>query len=148
MHRFTLHPRFTSHVKPVISGAALGEIRITRQIVEGIYNYDTGQVEGEVLELLYHGNARVQPTGRPTNRDFVEDTARFQTTRVQLVASDNKIIPPIDFKGYRVNDKVTITRNESARHTEGETLFVHGFMASTNSWSTVLVCQADMKQGG
>lgn len=148
MHRFVLHPRFTTHVRPVISGTALGEIRITRQLVEGTYNYETGQVDGEVLQLLYVGKARVQPVGRPTNRDFVEDTARFQTTRVQFVPSDNTITPPADFDGFHVNDKVRITRNESAPSMENETLFVHGFMASTNSWSTVLVCQADMKQSG
>lgn len=146
MHRAVFHPKFLTHVAPVISGAALGIIRVTRVLSDGTYNFDTGIVDNAGELVLYNGKARVQTVGRPTNRDFVEDTAKFQTTRVQFLMEDNTIQPPAEFDGFHVNDKVELIENQSDPFSEHTKLFVHGFLTSTNAWSIRLMCQANMKQ--
>ena len=146
MHRSVFHPKFLTHVKPVISAAGMGVIRVTRVLSDGQFNFETGIVDGAGEVVLYNGKARVQTVGRPTNRDFVEDTAKFQTTRVQFIMEDNTIQPPTDFDGWHINDKVELVLNDSDPFSEHTKLFVHGFLTSTNSWATTLICQANMKQ--
>lgn len=122
----------------------LGRVLIERVISTGDWSPETGTV-ADVLEPVYQGPAQVQKIAFPTNRDFVEDVAKFQRMEVTIGFETNELIP-LAFD-VRVNDRVTVLANPSDPEKVGAVYYVHGDESSSNAWQRVLTCQNNMKQG-
>lgn len=111
----------------------------------GDWNPTTGLIEGETKVQVYLGPAQIQKVAFPTNRDFVEDTAKFQRMEVIIGFDTNELTP----RAYNVNvnDHVVVLANPSDPEKVGSVYYVHGDESSSNAWQRVLTCQANMKQG-
>lgn len=123
----------------------IARVLIERVISRGEYNTATGLVEGGETIQVYLGRARVQKVAFPTNRDFVEDAAKFQRMRVALGFSENELPTGADFE-VEVNDRITVLLNHSDPSKGGAVYYVHGDESSSNAWERVLTAQNNMKQ--
>lgn len=121
----------------------LGRVLIERVVATGNWNPETG-VAADTFESIYLGPAQVQKIAFPTNRDFVEDAAKFQRLEVTIGFETNELIP-LAFDVH-VNDRVTVLLNHSDPEMVNTYMYVHGDASSTNAWQRVLTCQSNMKQ--
>lgn len=140
-----LHPAFAFHHRQTVNSTHIARVLIERVISRGEYNTTTGQVDGGETEQVYLGRARVQKVAFPTNRDFVEDAAKFQRMRVALGFSENELPSGADFE-IEVNDRITLLLNHSDPSKVGSVYYVHGDESSSNAWERVLTAQNNMKQ--
>lgn len=138
------HPAWVYHHRAAANSGAMGRVVIDRLVSAGEWNPDTGVI-AEVRTPVYQGQAQVQKVAFPTNRDFVEDSAKFQRMEVTIGFETNELIP-LAFD-VRVNDRVLVLANPSDPEKVGATYYVHGDESSTNAWQRVLTCQTNMKQG-
>ena len=139
------HPGWVFHHRPAADSGLLARVLIEREISAGEWTPATGLIEGAVTESVYLGSAQIQNVAFPTNRDFVEDSAKFQRMQVTLGFSTNEL-EPLTYN-VRVNDRVTVLNNPSDPEKAGSVYYVHGDESSSNSWQRVLTCQTNMKQG-
>ena len=139
------HPRWAYHHRYTVGTASLGRIIIDRPGPPAAYDFDNGGPGVQTFLPIYEGRARVQKLARPNNREFVEDRVEFQQFRVQFNFEHNEIPYPPDFE-WRVNDRVRIVADPADPDMVGETLYLRGWMGSTNSWHRTLICQTNMKQ--
>lgn len=139
-----LHPAFAFHHRQTVNSTHIARVLIERVISRGTYDPDTDTVlGGEVLEV-YLGRARLQKVAFPTNRDFVEDAAKFQRMRVALGFSENELIPK-EFD-LHINDRIKVLLNHSDPSKVGSFYYVHGDESSSNAWERVITAQTNMKQ--
>lgn len=141
-----LHPAFAFHHRQTVNSTHVARVRIERVLTRGEYNMETGQVEGGTSEQIYLGRARVQKVAFPTNRDFVEDAAKFQRMRVAIGFSENELPTGREFN-VQVNDRITVLQNVADPEKVGDVYYVHGDESSSNAWERVLTAQNNMKQG-
>lgn len=141
-----LHPAFAFHHRQTVNSTHVARVLIERVSSRGEFNIETGQVEGAVTQQIYLGRARVQKVAFPTNRDFVEDAAKFQRMRVALGFNENELPTGTDFN-IEVNDRITVLVNAADPEKVGATYYVHGDESSSNAWERVLTAQNNMKQG-
>jgi hypothetical protein len=120
-------------------------VLIERVISRGEYNPDTNSIEGAVTQQVYLGKARIQKVAFPTNRDFVEDAAKFQRMRIAIGFTENELIP-LAFE-LQINDRITVLHNASDPSKVGSIYYVHGDESSSNAWERVITAQTNMKQG-
>lgn len=150
LHRGVFHPEWVYHHRPVVDSAMLGRVLIERvdSTVEPEYDFDTGEYVGNGMIPLYRGVARVQKRAFPTNREFVQDTAKFQRMQIQISFEGNELPNPTEgvLIDIHVNDRVTLLANPSDPGTQAETYYVHGNATSSNAWLRNLTCQSNMKQ--
>lgn len=150
LQRGVFHPKWVFHHRPSTDSAKLAHVRIERvdSSVEPEYNFETGEYEGNGMIALFLGNARIQKRAFPTTRDFVQDTAKFQRIQVQISFTGNELPNPPDgvLIDLHVNDRVTVTRNDSDPNMVGQTFYIHGDGSSSNAWERTLTCQSNMKQ--
>lgn len=150
LQRGVFHPEWVYHHRPTVDSAMLARVLIERvgSTVEPEYNFDTGEYEGNGMISLYLGVARVQKRAFPTNREFVQDTAKFQRMQVQIGFETNELPNPVDgvLVDIHVNDRVTVLENAADPGTVGESYYVHGDGTSSNPWLRTLTCQSNMKQ--
>lgn len=139
------HPGWIYHHRATANSANLARVLVTRKIADGEWNPATGLIDGEQVQEIYRGRARIQKVAFPTNRDFVEDAAKFQRMRVVLGFEDNELTPSTF--DVHVNDQITVLDNPSDPEKIGETYYVHGDESSSNAWNRVLTAQNNMKQG-
>lgn len=139
------HPAWVYHHRASANSGALGRVLIERPTKAGSWNPVTGNIDGAESQPLYRGPAQVQKVAFPTNRDFVEDTAKFQRMEVTVGFETNELIP-LAFD-TQPNDKVTVLSNPSDPKKVGSVYYVHGDESSTNAWQRVLTCQTNMRQG-
>lgn len=139
------HPKWTTHHRTAANSGALARVLIERITTAGEYNLETGLVEGEVKESVYLGSAQMQKVAFPTNRDFVQDAAKFQRVQFTLGFSTNELQPLV--YNTRVNDRITLLKNPADPDKEGNVYYVHGNETSSNAWQQVLTAQTNMKQG-
>lgn len=137
------HPDFIYHHRDAVNSAGLANIRIERVTGRGEWNPATGLVEGATTVALYEGRARVQKVAFPTNRDFVEDTAKFQRVRVQCGVEDNELTPA-EFEP-KPNDRITVLYDPDPSRV-GRVYYVHGDETSSNAWQKTMTAQTNMKQ--
>lgn len=140
-----LHPAFAFHHRQTVNSTHIARVLIERVISRGEYNIDTGVIDGAVTEQVYLGRARIQKVAFPTNRDFVEDAAKFQRMRVAVGFMENELIP-LAFD-IHINDRITVLHNASDPEKVGSVYYVHGDDSSSNAWERVLTAQNNMKQG-
>lgn len=138
------HPAWIYHHRNVANSGALGRVLVDRLVSAGDWNPETGLIT-EVRTPVYQGSAQIQKVAFPTNRDFVEDAAKFQRMEVTLGFETNELIPLLF--NVRVNDRVVVLANASDPEKVGAVYYVHGDESSTNAWQRVLTCQTNMKQG-
>lgn len=139
------HPAWIYHHRPIANSGLLARVLIERVISTGEWNPLTGLIDGGEATPLYQGAAQIQKVAFPTNRDFVEDTAKFQRMEVTIGFETNELIP-LAFD-VRPNDRVTVLANASDPEKVGSVYYVHGDESSSNAWQRVLTCQTNMKQG-
>lgn len=140
------HPGWIYHHRATANSGALGRVLITRgTATEPTWNPETGVTTSEARVEIYKGSAQIQRIAFPTNRDFVEDAAKFQRVEVTVGYETNELIP-LAFEVH-VNDRVEVLGNGSDPEKVGEFYYVHGDESSSNSWQCVLTCQTNMKQG-
>jgi hypothetical protein len=139
------HPGWVKHHRATANSGLLGRVLIERVISTGEWNPLTGLIDGGETVALYRGAAQVQKVAFPTNRDFVEDTAKFQRMEVTIGFETNELIP-LAFD-LRPNDRVTVLANASDPEKVGSVYYVHGDESSSNAWQRVITCQTNMKQG-
>ena len=138
------HPEFIFHHRATVNSAGLARVLIERLVSRGGWNPQTGQ-EPDVLIPLYEGRARIQKVAFPTNRDFVEDSAKFQRMRIQVGFEDNELVPQ-DFQP-EINDRIKVLDNPSDPGKVGTFYYVHGDESSSNAWQRTFTAQTNMKQG-
>lgn len=141
-----LHPAFAFHHRQTVNSTHVARVLIERVLTRGEYNMETGQVDGGTSEQIYLGRARVQKVAFPTNRDFVEDAAKFQRMRVAIGFTENELPTGRDFN-VQVNDRITVLQNVADPEKVGDVYYVHGDESSSNAWERVLTAQNNMKQG-
>lgn len=141
-----LHPEFAFHHRQTVNSTHVARVLIERVLTRGEYNMETDQVEGGTSEQIYLGRARVQKVAFPTNRDFVEDAAKFQRMRVAIGFSENELPTGREFN-VQVNDRITVLQNVADPEKVGDVYYVHGDESSSNAWERVLTAQNNMKQG-
>lgn len=146
LHTTIFHPDFAAHHRATVAGAAMARVVIERIQARGSFNFDTGKVDNVIASRYFEGYARIQKIARPTNRDFAEDQAKFQSMRVQLNYEANELVWPAGFT-FEPNDIVIVTANPSNPFSVGERYYVHGFATGSNTWHQTLTCQTNMKQG-
>jgi hypothetical protein len=139
------HPQWIKHHQPIANSGMLARVLIERITTAGTWSPLNGQVTGEVKVAVYRGAAQLQNIAFPTNRDFVEDSAKFQRMQVTIGFSTNELIPLA--YNVHVNDRVTVLDNPSDPEKIGTVYYVHGDASSSNNWQRVLTCQTNMKQG-
>lgn len=137
------HPGWVFHHRATANSGLLGRVRIERVISTGEWNPETGTAP-DTFETLYLGPAQIQKIAFPTNRDFVEDVAKFQRMEVTIGFETNELIP-LAFD-IRPNDRVVVLANQSDPEKVGDVYYVHGDESSTNAWQRVLTCQNNMRQ--
>lgn len=138
------HPAFVFHHRNTVNSTHLGRVLIERVLTRGEWNPETGLVEGGDTEPIYRGAARIQKIAFPTNRDFVEDAAKFQRMRIAIGFDENELIPGTF--DLHVNDRITVLANASDPEKVGEIYYVHGDESSSNAWERVITAQNNMKQ--
>jgi hypothetical protein len=138
------HPEFIFHHRATVNSAGLARVLIERLVSRGGWNPQTGQ-EPDVLIPLYEGRARIQKVAFPTNRDFVEDSAKFQRMRIQVGFEDNELVPQ-DFQP-EINDRIKVLDNPSDPGKVGTFYYIHGDESSSNAWQRTFTAQTNMKQG-
>jgi hypothetical protein len=139
------HPEFIFHHRATVNSAGLARVLIERIVSRGTWNPDTGLTDGAGTLELYEGRARIQKVAFPTNRDFVEDTAKFQRMRIQIGFEDNELTPA-EFD-LHINDRITVLYNPSDPTKVGTFYYVHGDESSSNTWQRTITAQTNMKQG-
>jgi hypothetical protein len=139
------HPEFIFHHRATVNSAGLARVLMERVVSRGEWNPVTGEIEGAVTLSLYEGRARIQKVAFPTNRDFVEDAAKFQRMRIQIGFEDNEIVPA-EFEP-QINDRIKVLLNPSDPGKVGTFYYVHGDESSSNAWQRTLTAQTNMKQG-
>jgi len=122
----------------------LARVLIERVLSVGEWDPETGLME-ETRESIYLGAAQIQKVAFPTNRDFVEDAAKFQRMEVTVGFDTNELLP-LAFDVH-VNDRITVLQNVSDPEKVGSIYYVHGDESSSNAWQRVLTAQTNMKQG-
>lgn len=141
-----LHPAFAFHHRQTVNSTHLGRVLIERVISRGDWNPDTNLIEGAVTVPVYQGRARIQKVAFPTNRDFVEDAAKFQRMRVAIAFNGNELDTTFGVFEVNINDRITVLHNASDPSKVGEVYYVHGDESSSNAWERVLTAQNNMKQ--
>lgn len=139
------HPGWIFHHRATANSGNLGRVLIERITTKGEWNRLTGLIDGEVKVSIYLGSAQIQKVAFPTNREFVEDTAKFQRMQVAVGFETNELTPPAF--DIRVNDRITVLENYSDPEKVGSIYYVHGDESSSNAWQRVLTAQTNMKQG-
>ncbi len=139
------HPEFIFHHRATVNSAGLARVLIERITDRGEWNPLTGEIDGASTQGLYMGRARIQKVAFPTNRDFVEDAAKFQRMRIQIGFEDNELIPA-DFE-LKINDRIKVLLNPSDPGKVGTFYYVHGDESSSNAWQRTITAQTNMKQG-
>lgn len=138
------HPAWIYHHRPVADSGMLARVLIERVTSTGVWNPATGNIDGAANIDVYLGAAQIQNVAFPTNRDNVEDAAKFQRMTVTLGFSTNELVPLV--YNVQVNDRVKVLANPSDPEKVGDVYYVHGDQSSSNSWQRVLTCQTNMKQ--
>lgn len=139
-----LHPAFSLHHRNTVNSTHIARVLIERIISRGTYNPETDTVDGATTEQIYLGRARLQKVAFPTNRDFVEDAAKFQRMRVAVGFSENELVP-LEFD-LHINDRIKVLLNHSDPTKVGSFYYVHGDESSSNAWERVITAQTNMKQ--
>lgn len=139
------HPEFIYHHRATVNTAGLARVLIERVVSRGEWNPETGLTDGAELLPLYEGRARIQKVAFPTNRDFVEDSAKFQRMRIQIGFEDNELVPA-EFD-LHINDRIEVLLNPSDPDKVGTFYYVHGDESSSNAWQRTITAQTNMKQG-
>jgi hypothetical protein len=139
------HPDFIYFHRNVVNSSHLGRVLIERVTSRGDYDFDTGLPTGATAIQIYLGPARIQKVAFPTNRDFVEDAAKFQRMRIAIGFDENELTPSTF--DIHVNDRITVLQNVSDPEKVGEQYYVHGDESNSNAWERVLTAQTNMKQG-
>lgn len=140
------HPGWVYHHRATANSGMLARVLIERIVSkDASWSPETGVISGETKTAVYQGPAQIQKIAFPTNRDFVEDAAKFQRMEVTIGFETNELIP-LAFDVH-VNDRVTVLANPSDPEKVGDTYYVHGDESSSNAWQRVLTCQNNMKQG-
>lgn len=139
------HPEFIFHHRATVNTAGLARVLIERIVSRGEWNPVTGEMDGAESLELYEGRARIQKVAFPTNRDFVEDAAKFQRMRIQIGFEDNELVPA-EFD-LHINDRIKVLLNPSDPGKEGKFYYVHGDESSSNAWQRTITAQTNMKQG-
>jgi Family of unknown function (DUF6093) len=138
------HPGWVFHHRLTADSGLQARVLIEREVSAGDWNPLTGLQEGAVIEQIYKGPAQIQNVAFPTNRDFVEDAAKFQRMQVTIGFSTNELTPKTF--NVQVNDRITVLNNRSDPEKEGSVMYVHGDESSSNAWQRVLTAQTNMKQ--
>ena len=140
------HPGWVYHHRAAANSGGLARVLITRGGTgEPTWNPETGVTTAPERVSVYRGTAQIQRIAFPTNRDFVEDAAKFQRMEVTIGFETNELIP-LAFDVH-VNDRVEVLANPSDPEKVGDFYYVHGDESSSNAWQRVLTCQTNMKQG-
>ena len=140
-----LHPAFAFHHRQTVNSTHTARVLIERVISRGQYNPETDRVDGAIFEPIYRGRARIQKVAFPTNRDFVEDAAKFQRMRIAVGFDENELIPG-SFE-LAINDRITVLHNSADPVKEGSYYYVHGDESSSTAWERIITAQTNMKQG-
>lgn len=139
-----LHPAFAFHHRQTVNSTHLARVLIERVVTRGTYDPESDSIVGGETIEIYLGRARLQKVAFPTNRDFVEDAAKFQRMRVALGFSENELSPgPFDL---HINDRIKVLLNQSDPSKVGSFYYVHGDESSSNAWERVVTAQTNMKQ--
>lgn len=138
------HPDWVYHHRTTADSGLLARVLIERITGTGEWDFATGTVTGATNVDVYLGPAQLQNVAFPTNRDFVEDAAKFQRMSVTIGFSTNEL-EPAEFD-VQVNDRVTVLNNPADPEKEGHVMYVHGDASSSNAWQRVLTCQTNLKQ--
>jgi hypothetical protein len=137
-----MHPAFAYHHRPAADSANLGRVHITRVLTEGKWNPVTGLIDGETVLDIYLGPARVNKIARAIRHAFVDDSEDYQNVRVSLSFDKNEV----PWQGLQSNDRVLIVDGGADPAMSGESLYVHGWLGSTNAWQRTLICRFNSKQ--
>lgn len=137
------HPAWVYHHRPAADSGMLARVLIERVTSTGEWSPETG-LATDTFAQLYLGAAQIQNIAFPTNRDFVEDSAKFQRMQITIGFSSNELIPLA--YNVQVNDRVTVLLNPADPEKVGEKYYVHGDASSSNAWQRILTCQSNMKQ--
>lgn len=138
------HPAWVFHHRRIADSGLLARVLIERITGTGEWDFTTGTVVGASNLDIYRGAAGIQNVAFPTNRDFVEDAAKFQRVQVTIGFGTNELEPQ-EFN-VQVNDRITVLENFSDPEMVGNVFYVHGDASSSNAWQRVLTCQTNMKQ--
>lgn len=145
-------PRWITHHRATVDSAALGGIRVTRRTGQGEWSPETGMSGGSEL-VLFEGKARWQKFGATTKRDYIEDFAQFQRTRVQVSIAEvaawceaNGIDKEANY--FHPGDKVELIDNPSNPDSDGSVSYIWGDPTSSNAWHYTFITQENEKQVG
>ena len=147
LSRGIFHPKWTTHHRPTVDSGGLARVQVYVVTGHGEWTPEAG-MGADTIEMLYEGRARWQSSGRPNNRDFTEDQAKFQITRVQIGFRDNEVPSYLEqLPEIPVNAIVKLIENKADPSIVGTRAYVHGQSKSSNPWNKTLTCQENQKQG-
>lgn len=143
--RGIFHPKFTQHHKNTIGSARLARVQIF--VVSDFGTWTPEGTGADTTELLFEGRARWQSIARPNNREFVEDQAKFQLTRVSIDYADNEVPSYLtQLPDIPVNAVVKCIDNPADPTLVGTRVYIHGWGSSSNAWERNFMCQGNKKQ--
>jgi hypothetical protein len=137
--RKSLDPRWVDHNIPVVSGFMNATVLIQRKIAttQLTYDKDTKEYSSPFTEV-FTGIARIQPYGINFDLDVGLDPTARRLVLVQIKGKNLGII---------TDDILTITATDNNTELMKYQFDVRGSIASSLTWATQLVCEADLKYG-
>lgn len=139
--RGALDPRWTTHHTSVPASFMLATIKVIRkrpstQGATPVYDPNTKTWSGTFDTILTDTPARVQPYGIIGDMVVGQDTTGRRLMRVQIESLDTGIHP---------DDILVVTACPTNTELTAFTFEVRSAIGSSNSWTTDLVCEADVK---
>jgi len=140
--RGALDPRWTTHHTSVPASFMLATIKVIRkrpstEVTAPVYNPNTQTWStGSFQTILSNTPARVQPYGIIGDMVVGQDTSGRRLMRVQIESLDTGIHP---------DDILIVTACQTNPELTAFTFEVRSAIGSSNSWTTDLVCEADVK---
>jgi hypothetical protein len=136
-----------THHRGALNSTMTARVKIERTVSTGKYNPDTGDYDGDTMNLLYVGRANIDRIANPRRRAVVGDYMDDQMTQVQLSDALNEIVPKPDTVRFLSGDQLTVLENIAMPSMVGEQLFLRGDFGASEDWAHTLHFGYNAKQG-
>jgi hypothetical protein len=133
--RSGIDSRWLSHNLKVVSSFNFANIEIfDSNISEGTYNATTNTWTGS-RTVLWSGEARIQPTTKPTNRNNTANPTSITEVEVHFnYAGDLDVLP---------GHQIFVTSSPYNTPLTNMIFTVRSSLNSSNPWSRTLICEVD-----
>lgn len=156
------HPRFFYHARPTVESTMLAAVNIYRPTGEQSEWVPGVGMDDDAYELVWQGDARIQPNidWRARDREFAGEFDATHAVRIQVPIGKNKLGAVYGNNGEIIEygpdpefykDFVVRTMASYVKGTEklvGMRYTVRNALNSSNAWVHNLLCDTGTKTGG